>query len=331
VSSWAVKRITQGVAVVIGVALLLVIGRYSWARVDALLGHRDLMNYLESRRAYAARSVEELATLPAELRESSGLVVSRSQPGVLWSHNDSGDGPNLYAIDQQGHLIATVPVEGAVARDWEDIAAGPCPAALLTGADRVDPGCLYIADTGNNNIVREIVTIYVVIEPRLGKAGTPPPIVPAMSVRFRFPDRPYDCEAIAVRPDGDVTLVTKGQTGRADFYGISAQAFAQALASGEVVTAQFRGNTGIDPNARISRLVTGAAISPDGMTLAVRTYNEIFFYATDEGHRWRDLMRPCLLGDAEPQGEGIDYLDADTFLLTSETRGRAGTIHRVRC
>ena len=41
--------------------------------------------------------LEELAVLPDELSESSGLAVSRAQPGVLWSHNDSGDGPNVYA------------------------------------------------------------------------------------------------------------------------------------------------------------------------------------------------------------------------------------------
>ena len=34
--------------------------------------------------------------------ESSGVVVSRIHPGVLWTHNDSGDGPYLYATDLQG-------------------------------------------------------------------------------------------------------------------------------------------------------------------------------------------------------------------------------------
>jgi hypothetical protein len=110
----------------------------------------------------------------------------------------------------------------------------------------------------------------------------------------------------------------------------------RAIASGEVLTAEPRGNTGIVPDAQISRLVTGAAVSPDGTTLAVRTYNEIFFYHADAGGagvpRWRALGRPCSLGDAEPQGEAIDYLDAHTLLLTSETSfGRAGTIHRVVC
>jgi hypothetical protein len=44
------------------------------------------------------------------------------------------------------------------------------------------------------------------------------------------------------------------------------------------------------------------------------------------------MGRPCFLGEAEPQGEAIDYLDAETLILTSErSRGRPGVIHRLRC
>jgi len=191
---------------------------------------------------------------------------------------------------------------------------------------------LYIADTGNNARQREVVTVYVVLEPVLNKAGTPPPATFARGVHFRYPDQPLDAEAVAVRADGDVTIVSKGQTGTIEFYGIAAATVAQALGSKEVVTAEFRGNTGIAPRAPTGRLVTGAALSPDGRTLAVRTYHEVFFYQALAGGSWQDLMRPCSLGDAEPQGEGIDYLDAKTLILTSETSyGHSGTLHRVRC
>ena len=292
--------------------------------------------YLDSRRPYLAKSIDEVATLPPELRESSGLVVSRTHPGLLWSHNDSGDGPNLYALDMSGRLLATVPVAGARAQDWEDMASGPCPTRLLTGTDRISTRCLYVADTGNNGPSRDIFSVYVMVEPEIGKPGSPAPSVVAQSFRFRYSGQPVDCEALAVRPDGDVTIVSKGQTGSVDFAGFSPADVERGIASGEVLTAEQRGNTGIVPDAKVSRLVTGAAVSPDGMTLAVRTYNEIFFYRADVGEggalRWRDLARPCSLGDAEPQGEAIDYLDAQTLLLTSETAfGRAGTIHRVTC
>ncbi|HLQ22792.1 MAG TPA: hypothetical protein VK132_06290, partial [Gemmatimonadales bacterium] len=50
-----------------------------------------------------------------------------------------------------------VRIRGARAVDWEDIALGPC----LT-----QPGaCLFIADTGDNEMARKSVVIYAVAEP----------------------------------------------------------------------------------------------------------------------------------------------------------------------
>ena len=98
-----------------------------------------------------ARVLEELGVVPDELTESSGLAVSRTQPGVLWSHNDSGDGPNLYAIDPSGRLLAVFPVANAAAVDWEDMSSGPCPASLLARAPLEGAACLYLADSGDND------------------------------------------------------------------------------------------------------------------------------------------------------------------------------------
>ena len=36
---------------------------------------------------------------------------------------------------------------------------------------------------------------------------------------------------------------------------------------------------------------------------------------TPQGDRWRDLQRPCFLGEIEPQGEAMDYLDDKTLIL----------------
>src|SRR5205085_12428518 len=35
-----------------------------------------------------------------EVTESSGIVASRRNPGLFWTHNDSGDGPFVYAFDR---------------------------------------------------------------------------------------------------------------------------------------------------------------------------------------------------------------------------------------
>src|SRR5690349_23896588 len=80
------------------------------------------------------------------ITESSGLVASRTSPGAYWTHNDSGDGPFIYAIDTRGQSLGTFRVIGATNRDWEDIASGPGPQA--------NRWYLYIGDIGDNNSKR---------------------------------------------------------------------------------------------------------------------------------------------------------------------------------
>src|SRR5229473_6552549 len=91
------------------------------------------------------------------VKESSGIAASRAHPGVLWTHNDSGDDAFVYATDLAGPDRGFVRIRGARAVDWEDIALGPCLTQL--GA------CLYIADTGDNEMARKSVVIYAVAEP----------------------------------------------------------------------------------------------------------------------------------------------------------------------
>ena len=98
----------------------------------------------------------------AEADELSGLVASQQYPGVLWSHNDSGNAPRLFALTAQGGLIVPpgggepssfpgIEVKGAKLVDWESIA-------------RWDH-TIYICDTGNNFSARRDLGVYVVKEP----------------------------------------------------------------------------------------------------------------------------------------------------------------------
>src|SRR5436189_4043579 len=145
------------------------------------------------------------------LVESSGVAVSRAYPGVLWTHNDSGDGPYLYATDLRGTDRGALLVPGAQAIDWEDMSLGPCPVAF-----RLQPrACVYLADSGDNMEFRPFVTIYAVPEPAPPErasdtSGTTR--APAV-LRLRYPDGSHDVEAVYVSPrDTAVYLVSKGAT-----------------------------------------------------------------------------------------------------------------------
>jgi len=258
------------------------------------------------------------------LTESSGVVVSRAHPGILWTHNDSGDGPYLYATDLRGTDRGAVRVSGAQAVDWEDIALGPCP--------RQRGDCLYIADTGNNSLRRASVRIYAVPEPDPpGEAvGTGRVTKAALALTVLYPSGPDDVEGLYVSPrDSAVYLVSKGRNGRVRLYRVSRAAWGT---TGRV-QAELVQVLPITPKRTGRRLVTGAAARPDGALVAIRTYNEIYFFTPGPGGRLTPAAQPtCSIVGLERQGEAIAFRDQTTLILTSEGDPRGpGTIHTVRC
>src|SRR6185295_5400530 len=132
------------------------------------------------------------------ISESSGLAASRSTPGAYWTHNDSGDGPFIYAFDTRGDSLGIFRVTGAQARDWEDMAAGPGPLA--------NKSYLYLGDIGDNNEARDEVVVYRVAEPALNATTRkltkvrPGSTEPAEAIRLKYPDGKHDAEALLVHP-----------------------------------------------------------------------------------------------------------------------------------
>ena len=256
------------------------------------------------------------------LVESSGVAVSRAHPGVLWTHNDSGDGPFVYATDLTGADRGRVLVSGAENVDWEDMALGPCP-------DRGET-CLYLADTGDNLERRQTVTVYAVPEPDppAGPGDTLRVTEAARTLPFHYPDGSHDVEAIYVSPrDTAVYLVSKGRSGPIRLYRLSRRAWTEREA-----TATRVADLPITPDAAAGRWVTGAAIRADGHRAAIRTYTEIYLFAPTESGSLHLVGRPCSVLGLEPQGEGVAFLDDSTLVLSSEARqGRRGSLRVIRC
>ncbi|MEX2156598.1 MAG: hypothetical protein WD773_07130 [Gemmatimonadales bacterium] len=274
------------------------------------------------------------------LRESSGVAVSRAYPGVLWTHNDSGDGPYLYATDLAGRDRGWLLVPGAQAVDWEDMALGPCPVLFLlrpAAAGARTTSCVYIADTGDNREVRPWVTVYAVPEPRppQGPGDTLRTTSAPAVLRLRYPDGAHDVEAIYVSPrDTALYLVSKGATrGSAiRLYRVDRSHWGRPGAREDVAVADRVQTLDIRPNAEPGRVVTGAAVRPDGRFVAVRTYTEIYVFRPGVGGRLGPPRRPCNIAGLESGGEAIDFLGDSTFVLTSEAAGHhPGTIHTVVC
>lgn len=260
--------------------------------------------------------------------ESSGVAVSRAHPGVLWTHNDSGDGPYLYATDLRGRDLGFLLVPGADAIDWEDVALGPCPTRAGT--------CVYLADTGDNVEVRPWVTVYAVPEPDppTGPGDTLRTTAAPAVLQLRYDDGAHDVEAIYVSPrDSALYLVSKGRSQNIAVYRVDRAAWKAGSAS--VARASRLQVLDIHPDPGAGRWVTGVGIRPDGRLVAIRTYGEIFFFHPGVGGRLTPAdRRACDIGRLrEPGGgEAIAFLDDSTLVLTSESlRASAGTIHTVVC
>ena len=266
--------------------------------------------------AAACRVVRKGVPLPAEVGESSGLAAGRRQPGVYWTHNDSGGEPEVFALDAAGALLGRVRVAGASNRDWEDAATGPCPGGA----------CLYLADAGNNSAPRRQR------EPVLWRIPEPAPAdsVSAPAARFTasFPRGAPDVEAAFVLPDGGVYLITKGSREPVELYRWPTPL--RAGASQPLVHIRQLMPHPEQPGDR----VTGASAAPNGRWVAVRTYSTLAFYRTTQllgGGGPAFTMDLTPLG--EGQGEAVSLADDGSVLLTSEGSSRPlpGTAALLAC
>src|SRR5690606_23728923 len=96
--------------------------------------------------------------------EASGLAWSRSNPGMVWTHNDSGHTNSLFLLNVAcGKIEAKFTIGGTINIDWEDmeISIGP----------EEGESYIYISDTGDNNEKRSEYTIYRFKEPILNFAS----------------------------------------------------------------------------------------------------------------------------------------------------------------
>jgi hypothetical protein len=250
-----------------------------------------------------------------DLVESSGVAVSRRHPGILWTHNDSGNDPLLFATDTLGRDLGAIVVSGAENRDWEDLAIGPCGSTV----------CLYVGDTGDNREVRSSVTLYRVQEPELGAASTQP----AEKLELRYPGGARDAEAMYVDAQGDLYLITKGRSRGVLLFRVRQEAWA-----GGTTVAEALGSLPIDPQGISTNMVTGADIDSGNSLVVLRTYREIYVFrrAPDGTMVSRVPVKVCDIAGLESQGEGIAWLDDTRLILTSEEGNLGpGTVTILTC
>jgi hypothetical protein len=240
----------------------------------------------------------------ANVPEASGVAISSRDPGMRWTLNDSGE-PQLFGFDASGKSTR-VAVTGAELRDWEDLAIAKCPSG----------DCLHIADIGDNRGSRTRITIYRLPEPARGSAATSAPEI----FHATYPDHPHDAEAFIVTGPDQWFVVTKEIPPRL-------YRFPALLKPGATITLQLVRSI----NERIR--ITGAAASPDGRWVALRSNRTLLIYKTEDVSSGRDPIRIDLTSLKEPQGEGIAFGRGNELYLVSEAGGNAtgGMLLQLNC
>ncbi|MGW5659630.1 WD40 repeat domain-containing protein [Streptomyces sp. NPDC003758] len=223
------------------------------------------------------------------ITESSGLAASRLHPGIYWTHNDSDDGPYVYAVDgRTGKTVATLTLRGiGTPRDVEAVSMGP-------GNE------IYLGDIGDNFGGKwPYVWIYKLPEPKVLKDQT----IRATQYVVKYADGPRDAESLLVHPKtGRVYIIDKKEDGGHLYEGP-----ARLSATGTNV---FR------PTAAVDLWATDAAFSPDGEQLAVRGYFGGIAYAWNGGRIKKQTRLDVPL---QRQGESVTYtLDGSELLYGSE-------------
>jgi hypothetical protein len=239
------------------------------------------------------------------IAESSGLAAAGTS---LYTVNDGGSRLRVFVLDRSCRVRRTVeaPLDPY---DVEDLA-------------RTADGTLWLADTGDNGLVRSTVALE-----RLRPDGT------AALFRLTYPDGPHDAEALLVDRSGRPYIVTKEPLSSGVYTPDGPLSARRPTALRKVRTLTFgpTGTTGGPVGTASQVLVTGGAVSADGRLLVLRTYTDAYVWPVSDGDLEAALRSASVRRIPLPatgQGEGIAVSPDGRSLLTS-TEGLPGPVHEV--
>lgn len=243
------------------------------------------------------------------LRELSGLVATKTGYIVINDGSEVESHKRVFFLDDECE-IAEDPVRYSVGGplDTEDLALSP------------DGQTLWISDTGDNvtsSNRRERVAVW-----SMPVNGGERPVLH----RLAYPDgQPRDAEALLIDDDNAPLIITKVASGKAEIFTVDGDlpsgdtAPGRMKKLGEVELPRTETEHALGAIGRTA--ITGAARSPDGSRVVLRTYADAFEYDVADGDIVRALTtaEPRVTPLEDPFGEAIAYTpDGTTFLTVSD-------------
>jgi hypothetical protein len=236
-----------------------------------------------------------------KLAEASGLASSSTLPGYYWTHNDSGNKPEVYLLNSEGKLVSTIRLKGMFNRDWEDIAEG-------VGPD-LNKQYVYVGDIGNNLKLGVDIMVYRFEAPT--KVPAEKSNVKPDFVYLRYPDGPRDAESLMVDPISRHLYVISKREKQVGLY--------------KVPHFDFKGGE----TAKMEKVltlpytwITAGDISKDGHHIIIKNDTKIFYWHRKNNESVEEAMgKPATVLPYVPekQGEGLTFkVDNSGYLTISE-------------
>ena len=235
------------------------------------------------------------------INESSGIVASRKNDNVFWTHNDSGDLNRIYALNNFGEHLGIYYLDDYDARDWEDIAIGPGPSE--------NENYLYIGDIGDNDSEYDMKYIYRFIEPDVtsNQAPSSQVIYNIDSIEFQYDDGNRDAETLILDPiTKDIIIFSKREEAVHVYQLPFPQNIESSMVAEQISSIDFYLD---DPLFDLGRIVAGD-MSADGTELLIKSFINIFHFPKYENQNFSEILsNPITIVEyiVEPQGEAIGW------------------------
>jgi hypothetical protein len=226
-----------------------------------------------------------------KIREASGLAASFANPGMLWTHNDSGNRADIFLISEKGELKCTVHLSGIKNRDWEDI-------AVAQGSEG-DKHYIYLAEIGDNDAVYSTKFLYRIEEPKIAAEVSDTTLHQIDRIEFKLSDGARDTEALMIDPGSKNIYIFSKRERRVNLYKISVPLSTTAIMTAEKVLEELPFSW-----------VVAADLSADGNEILVKNYDNVYYWKRSPGETIEDAVKRTaerLPYTPEPQGEAIAF------------------------
>jgi hypothetical protein len=253
-----------------------------------------------------------LSAVPAAADPVPACAITDPRLGEL--SGLAADDDHWYAVNDGG-TAATVFVLGKDCQVQQEI-TGPTDPYDVEDLARAADGTFWLSDTGDNDGDRDTVAVIALT-----------PSGESTLFRLTYPDGPHDAEALLLDGAGVPYLITKSAVGTADVYRPAAPLAAPGPTPLQHVLTVRLSSTdtpgGPVPGVVGSVTVTGAAASPDGTAIALRTYTEAYLFPLSDGDvvtaLGKEPVRVPLPNEA--QGEAIAFQPDGSLVSASEGTG----------